>query len=77
LIDVIEASGATMESVKAMQRVDTVGGTPPADKADVQNLGQEKQIEYSATYKFYAAKRLCCRGFDLAPSLPFCSARLI
>jgi hypothetical protein len=56
LLNVVQASGAIMGKVQNIQRTDTVGGKEPAEPADASNLGQEKQIEYSATYKFYEAR---------------------
>jgi hypothetical protein len=53
LLDVVEASGTIMGKVQSIQRIDTVGGKEPAEPAEASNSGQEKQVEYSATYKFY------------------------
>jgi Protein of unknown function (DUF3455) len=56
LLDAIQASGTIMCNVQSIQRVDTVGGKAPVVPADAGDLGQEKRVEYSATYKFYSAK---------------------
>jgi hypothetical protein len=55
LLDVVQASGTIMGKVKSIQRIDTVGGKEPDEPADASKLAQEKQVEYSATYKFYEA----------------------
>jgi hypothetical protein len=56
LLDAVQASGTIMGKVLSIQRIDTVGGKVPSEPADVTNLGQEKKVEYNATYKFYVAK---------------------
>jgi len=56
LLDAVQASGPIMGKVQSIQRIETVGGKPPADSADESKLGQEKRVEYTATYKFYVAK---------------------
>jgi hypothetical protein len=53
LLDAVQASGAIMGKVQSIQRIETVGGKEPAELADASKLDQEKQVEYSATYKFY------------------------
>ena len=37
-------------------RIGTVGGKPPGETADPAKAGQERRVEYSATYLFYVAK---------------------
>jgi hypothetical protein len=56
LLDAVQASGAVMGKVQSIQRLDTVGGKAPAQSTDANDLGKEKQVEYTATYKFYVAK---------------------
>jgi len=56
LLDVVQASGKTLSNIKQIQRVDTVGGKAPATAPSASEKGQEKRVEYSATYKFYCAK---------------------
>lgn len=41
---------------KAIQRVNTNGGKPPASGCDADHLSQELRSPYSADYNFYAAK---------------------
>jgi hypothetical protein len=42
-----------MNSVVAVQRVDTAGGAAPADGCDASTLGAERSVPYSAVYYFY------------------------
>jgi hypothetical protein len=42
-----------MSSVVAVQRVDTAGGSAPADGCDASTLGAERSVPYSAVYYFY------------------------
>ncbi len=56
LLDATQASGTTLGKVQSIQRVDTVGGKAPTESADATKAGQEKRVDYTATYKFYAAK---------------------
>ena len=42
-----------MSSVVAVQRVDTVGGIPPASECSAAVVGREMRVPYSATYYFY------------------------
>ena len=57
LLDVEQASGPTLGKVQSVQRVDTVGGKPPAaTTADAAKAGQEARVDYTAAYKFYVAK---------------------
>jgi hypothetical protein len=42
-----------MNSVVAVQRVDTVGGVAPADQCSAATVGSELGVPYSATYYFY------------------------
>ncbi len=55
VIEVVQASGAIMGKVESIQRVGTVGGATPSDAANATHLGDEKRVEYCATYKFYGA----------------------
>jgi hypothetical protein len=41
---------------KAIQRVNTKGGKPPASGCDADHLNQEVRSPYSADYNFYTAK---------------------
>ena len=57
LLDVIEHDGGgVMATVQSIQRVATVGGKAPTEAADQSKAGQERRVEYSATYVFYTAK---------------------
>jgi hypothetical protein len=42
-----------MNSVVAVQRVDTVGGLAPADQCSAATVGTELKVPYTATYYFY------------------------
>ena len=42
-----------MNSVVAVQRVDTVGGVPPASECSAAVQGTEVRVPYTATYYFY------------------------
>ena len=57
LLDVVERDGGgMMAKVQSIQRVATVGGKAPAETANESQVGQERRVEYSATYVFYATK---------------------
>jgi hypothetical protein len=43
-------------TVTSIQRIDTVGGTPPTKNCSNTAVGQEIRIPYTATYSFYTAK---------------------
>jgi hypothetical protein len=53
----LKASSTTgnglMNSVVAVQRVDTVGGIPPASECSAAVVGSEVRVPYTATYYFY------------------------
>ena len=58
LLDVAERDGGgVLANVQSIQRVATVGGKPPTEAANESQVGQEKRVEYSATYIFYTEKR--------------------
>lgn len=46
----------TMAKVQSIQRVNTIGGKPPAEPTDQTKKGQERRVEYTATYLFYVSK---------------------
>jgi hypothetical protein len=57
LLDATAHSGTgVMSRVQSIQRVDTVGGNPPAEPAEKALAGNERRVEYTATYRFYGAK---------------------
>ena len=56
LLEATQASGATLGKVQSIQRVDTVGGKTPTEPATPAKAGQAIRVDYTATYKFYAAK---------------------
>ena len=57
LLDAVERDGGgTMAKVQSIQRVATVGGKAPTEAANESQVGQERRVEYSATYVFYAEK---------------------
>jgi hypothetical protein len=56
LLNAVETKGASMDKVKSIQRLYTVGGLPPGELPNKSDLGQEKRIEYSATYRFFVNK---------------------
>jgi hypothetical protein len=41
--------------IKSIQRVQTVGGAPPANGCDSSQSGKESRVAYSAVYRFYKA----------------------
>jgi Protein of unknown function (DUF3455) len=49
-----DATG-TLGGVEYVQRVDTVGGQPPATGCDTATVGATVKVPYSATYVFYRA----------------------
>ncbi len=57
LLDVASHEGTgVMAKVQSIQRVGTVGGKTPVEAADQTKAGQERRVEYSATYVFYAVE---------------------
>jgi Protein of unknown function (DUF3455) len=42
-------------AIASIQRLQTVGGTPPADGCDSSQAGKESRVPYSAVYRFYKA----------------------
>ena len=57
LLEATQASGdGLMGKVRSVQRVSTVGGKAPTEAADATKAGQERRVEYGATYLFYVAK---------------------
>ncbi len=57
LLDVTaREGGGVMSTVQNIQRITTVGGRAPAEAADQTKAGQERRVEYTATYVFYAVK---------------------
>ena len=42
-------------AIVSIQRLQTVGGTPPADGCDSSQAGKELRVPYSAVYRFYKA----------------------
>ena len=56
----LEATGnagtGALDRVRSIQRIDTAGGNPPAEPAGQTTAGQERRVDYTATYVFYAAK---------------------
>ncbi len=58
LLDVVAQDGAgMMAKMQSIQRVATVGGKAPVEAVDRSKVGQERRVEYSATYVFYVAQR--------------------
>ena len=57
LLEASEHHGTgALDKVLSIQRVSTVGGKNPAEAADQSKAGQERRVEYTATYVFYVAK---------------------
>ena len=58
LLDVTahDDGGGALAKVQSVQRLATVGGKTPTEAADQTKAGQERRVEYTATYVFYAAK---------------------
>ena len=56
LLEAAAPGEGTMAKVQSIQRVNTIGGNPPTEPADQAKEGQERRVEYSATYLFYVAK---------------------
>jgi Protein of unknown function (DUF3455) len=42
-------------AIASIQRLQTVGGTPPADGCNSSQSGKESRVPYSAVYRFYKA----------------------
>jgi hypothetical protein len=42
--------------VNIIQRLETVGGKPPAEGCDQSSSGKEVRVPYTAVYYFYASK---------------------
>ena len=55
LLDAVDPNGPILGLVQSIQRVDTVGGKAPAEPAEPAQVGQERRVAYTATYKFYVA----------------------
>jgi Protein of unknown function (DUF3455) len=53
LIEPVETSGESFRQTKSVLRIDTDGGMAPS-KATAANLGEERRVPYSASYRFYA-----------------------
>ena len=54
----IESSGkGTLSGTQYVQRVDTIGGVAPATGCDAAHAGTTHDVEYRATYVFYAARK--------------------
>ena len=58
LLEVVEQGdgNAMMVKMDSIQRLNTVGGKPPTEPATQSNVGQERRVDYTATYVFYAPK---------------------
>ena len=56
LLEAASPGEGTLNKVRSIQRVGTVGGKAPTEPADQSKAGQERRVEYSATYLFYAGK---------------------
>ena len=57
LLEVAEGSGTgSFAKVRSIQRINTVGGVAPATPADAGRVGKEARVNYTATYRFFAAK---------------------
>ena len=46
-----------LADVRSIQRLDTVGGTAPAQGCDRDNASREARVPYTATYYFYTGPR--------------------
>ncbi len=58
LVEAAENQGTgVMSQVRSIQRVATVGGKAPAEAAEQAKVGQERRVEYRATYVFSVAQR--------------------
>jgi Protein of unknown function (DUF3455) len=54
----VDASGkGGIADAEYVQRVDTVGGAAPADGCDAAHAGATRDVEYRATYVFYARRK--------------------
>ena len=55
LLDATSNAGTgRLAGVSSIQRIDTVGGAPPAQACDLGHLNAEVRVPYEATYAFYA-----------------------
>ena len=57
LVEASENSGGgVLGRVRTIQRVGTVGGNIPSEAANQTKAGQERRVEYRATYRFYVSE---------------------
>ena len=57
LVEATENSGSgVLGRARSVQRVGTAGGQAPSEPADGSKVGQERRVEYSATYRFYVSR---------------------
>ncbi len=57
LLEAAENSAAgSLSKARWVQRVATTGGKAPEETADASRVGQERRIDYTALYAFYAAR---------------------
>jgi Protein of unknown function (DUF3455) len=56
LVEVESSGRGALTGVRYVQRVDTVGGAAPATGCDAPHAGATHDVEYRATYVFYAPR---------------------
>ena len=57
LVNVASHKGdGVLARAKTIQRINTKGGKAPGTGCDAEHVNQERRVEYSADYNFYAAK---------------------
>ena len=57
LVEVEGSGNGALSGVQYVQRVDTVGGAAPAAGCDASHAAAAHDVEYRATYVFYAPRR--------------------
>ena len=50
------SGGGILGRAQSIQRIGTVGGKTPTEAADQSKAGQERRVDYSATYRFYVSE---------------------
>ena len=57
LLEAAQNSGdGILGRTQSIQRIGTTGGKTPSEAADQTKVGQERRVEYSATYRFYVSE---------------------
>lgn len=57
LIEIESTGKGALAGTQYVQRMDTVGGAPPAAACDAKHAGATQDVEYRATYLFYSPRK--------------------